>query len=120
METFGTLWVPFGPFGTSFGRPGSEMRCPRVPKSDFMDIIKTFTFFRFFLVFGGLGPPMELQMVVLRRSWGQLGIPWVALGRLFGMFLLALNFASNLGAFDAGVGGRGWPSGGGGGKPPEL
>ena len=58
----------------------------------------------FFRTFGGLGLPMELQMVVLRRSWGQLGIPWVAFGKLFDMFLLALSFVSNLGAFPAGVG----------------
>ena len=59
------------------------------------------------MLFGGLGPPMELQMVVLKRSLGQLGIPWLTFGRLFGMVLLALNFASNLGAPGAGVGGRG-------------
>ena len=76
-----------------------------MPKSDFMDIIKTCIFLCVVLGFRRSGHPMELQMVVLRRSWGQLGIPWVAFGRLFGMFLLALNFASNLGAFPAEVGG---------------
>ena len=110
----GHKWRPFGLFGFLLGHlgphleeMGSEMRCPRVPKSDFMDIMKTLIFLRFFMLFGGLGPPMELQMVVLRRSWGQLGIPWVAFGRLFCMCLPALNFASNLGAPGAGVGGRG-------------
>ena len=29
METFWALWVPFGPFGTSFGEPGEQNEVPK-------------------------------------------------------------------------------------------
>ena len=83
----GRKWRPFGPFGFLLAPhledPGSKMRRPRLPKSDFMYIIKAVSFFRFFLLFGGLSSPLELQRVVLRGSWEQLGTHWGASGKLF-------------------------------------
>ena len=61
METFFLL----GRLGPHLEDLGSEMRCPRVPKSDFMDIMKTLIFLRFFLLFEGLGSPLEFQMDAL-------------------------------------------------------
>ena len=47
----GRKWRPFGLFGLLVGHlephleeMGSEMGCPRVPKSDFVDIMKTLIF----------------------------------------------------------------------------
>ena len=92
METFGALWVPFGPFGTSFGRPGERNEVPSVLKSDFMDIMKTLIFFRFFLVFGSLGSPLELQMDALgayrTHFWPNVGY----LVSLFGGLVCMIDF----------------------------
>ena len=92
-------WTPFGTFGRLLGHLGShledlgsEMRCPKVFKSDFMDIVKTLIFLWFFMLFGGLGSPLELQRVVLRGSWEQLGTHWGAFGRLFGGLERMIDF----------------------------
>ena len=86
MESFWALWVPFDPFGVSFGGPGEQNKVPKGAQERFYGYHKNIDFHVFLMLFGGLGSPMELKRVVLRGSWEQLGTHWGALGRFLGMY----------------------------------
>ena len=73
-------WRPFWPFellvshlGSHLEDPGGKKSVPKTPKGNFVDILKILIFLVFLKLCGGLGSPVELQMVALRGSGEQLG-----------------------------------------------
>ena len=70
METFSALLAPFKSLGPPLGGPRGENI---VPKANFMHIVKTSIFTCVLLIFGGLGSPVELQMVASAPLWDPCG-----------------------------------------------
>ena len=106
-------------------------RAHKSEKCVFVRTVKTLIFLLFFMLFGGLGSPMELQM----DAWGAYGrhfCPKVGdSGILFVHFLCRFDlwvdfWGQNAPCASVKVGrgersaAKAEPSGGGGGKPPEL
>ena len=58
METFWVLWVPFGPFGTSFGGPGERNEVPKGAQERFYGYHENVDFPQVFHAFwrSGLSP----------------------------------------------------------------
>ena len=73
METFWVLWVPFGPFGTSFGGSGRQNEVPEGARERFYGHHENIDVRLFSCFFRGLGSPMEFQRVVLRSLGSNLG-----------------------------------------------
>ena len=91
-DLLGSLGSFLGHLGPHLEDLGSEMRCPRVPKSDFRDIMKTLISLMFFLGFWRSGLPLELQMDALgaygRHFWPSVGY----VVSLFGKFVRIIDF----------------------------
>ena len=62
-----------GHLGAHFEDPGAKKSVPKASKGNFVDIVKTLISHCFLWVFGGLGSPVDLQMVAFRGLGEQLG-----------------------------------------------
>jgi hypothetical protein len=62
-----------GHLGAHFEDTGAKKILPKASKGNFVDIVNTLIFLWFLQVSGGLGSPVDLQMVAFRSLGEQLG-----------------------------------------------
>ncbi len=124
---FCALCHPFGHLGVHLEAPGGKKSVPKASEGDFVDIVKTHMILCFLQVFGASGHPVGVQKLSRSAILSQLGL----MGGTLGTFVSHHCSQCRVGvpkvttwiekeASREKVGGRCWPSGGGGGFASEL
>ena len=98
MEAFWALWVPFDPFGVSFGGPGEQNKVPKGAQERFYGYHKNIDFPSVFDAFWRAGLSHGAQKGRLERLLGATWDPLGGFGQIFWHVFACIEFCIEFGS----------------------